>query len=66
MEIILVNKTCSVEQIPQYKIHNNSLIVYSYPDELGGMVHLFFYQELPSLGDTDTVQLGLEKSWAIF
>lgn len=49
MKIIFVNKTCSVEQMPQFKIHNNSVIAYSYLDELKGMVHLFSYQESPSL-----------------
>ena len=52
MTIMFVNQTWSVEQIPQYKIHNNSIIVYSYPDELGVMVHLFSYQEPMPHGDT--------------
>lgn len=53
MEILLISKTHSVGQVSQYKIHNNSMIVYSYPDELGDMIHLLSYQEPLSLEDTD-------------
>lgn len=53
MEILFVRKTGL--QISQYKTHNNSVIVYSYPDELGDRIHLLSYQEPPSLEETDTI-----------
>lgn len=61
---MFINQTWSVEQIPQYKVRNNSIIVHSYLDELGSMVHLFSYQEpLPhedTLALPNAVRMGKE------